>query len=126
MFQLAYGYTLQGDQDPFYVNAVRSTRHIFEACMLPSRSIPLSTHTLNHNSFKPADFFVNIFPVLSNVPDWFPGTGWKRTAREWRTCKEKTLSEPYEWTKAQVVCLPRCILISFQILNTSSVGDREF
>ncbi|CCO36772.1 O-methylsterigmatocystin oxidoreductase Short=OMST oxidoreductase [Rhizoctonia solani AG-1 IB] len=45
---------------------------------------------------------VNIFPSLSYVPDWFPGTGWKRTAREWKALKERAQSVPYEWTKAQL------------------------
>ncbi|CEL54925.1 O-methylsterigmatocystin oxidoreductase OS=Aspergillus flavus GN=ordA PE=3 SV=2 [Rhizoctonia solani AG-1 IB] len=47
-------------------------------------------------------FAVNIFPFLSYVPGWLPGTGWKRTAREWREHKEKTYRLLYKWTKSQV------------------------
>ena len=46
---------------------------------------------------------MNIFPSLIHVPDWLPGTGWKQTAREWRTFKDRALSIPYGWTKAQIV-----------------------
>jgi hypothetical protein len=49
------------------------------------------------------DFLVNIFPALSYVPDWFPGTGWKHTVREWREYKAEATNAPFEWTKAQVV-----------------------
>lgn len=83
MFHLAYGYRLQGDHDPFFTNAVRTTEHLFDACML-------------------SNFFVNVLPSLSGVPDWLPGTGWKRIAREWRLCKEEAMDKPYNWTKAQV------------------------
>lgn len=49
------------------------------------------------------DFWVNIVPTLSYVPDWFPGTGWKATARAWRAQKEWTVNSTYQWTKDQVV-----------------------
>ncbi|KAK0213682.1 cytochrome P450 [Armillaria fumosa] len=29
-------------------------------------------------------FLVDIFPILKFVPDWFPGAGFKRKAKEWR------------------------------------------
>ncbi|CAE6364756.1 unnamed protein product [Rhizoctonia solani] len=48
------------------------------------------------------NFFVNIFPSLTHTPDWFPGTGWKRVAREWRAFKDYAQTVPYEWTKSQL------------------------
>ncbi|KAF8700887.1 cytochrome P450 family, partial [Rhizoctonia solani] len=48
------------------------------------------------------DFWVNAFPILASVPDWVPGTGWKRTAREWREQKVKAINTPYKWTKQQI------------------------
>ncbi|KAB5591991.1 Cytochrome P450 family protein [Ceratobasidium theobromae] len=83
MFQLGYGYTLQGDQDPFFLRAQSAIDQVTEAGMF-------------------TNFFVNILPILNRVPDWFPGTGWKQTARTWRANKERAVDEPYEWTKAQV------------------------
>lgn len=49
------------------------------------------------------DFLVNIIPALVKVPDWFPGTGWKKTAREWRQQKDEIVQATYEWAKAQRV-----------------------
>ncbi|CAE6472167.1 unnamed protein product [Rhizoctonia solani] len=83
MFKLGYGYTLQGDNDAFFQDVRRTNKHLQLAGMF-------------------TNFLVNTFPSLSYVPDWFPGTGWKRIAREWRVIKERTLSTPYEWTKAQI------------------------
>ncbi|CAE6411307.1 unnamed protein product [Rhizoctonia solani] len=84
MFRLAYGYELQGPHDVF------SGRH------------NKRRKTLCWQACKRVSFFVNIFPLLVYVPDWFPGAGWKRTAREWRIQQEKAKTEPYEWAKAQV------------------------
>ncbi|CAE6477703.1 unnamed protein product [Rhizoctonia solani] len=83
MFELAYGYKLQGPQDEFYKEAQLAAHHGFLAAVQ-------------------TNFFVNTFPVMSYIPDWFPGTGWKRTAKEWRLQQEKAKTEPYEWMKAQV------------------------
>jgi hypothetical protein len=58
------------------------------------------------------DFLVNAFPALVYIPDWFPGTGWKRTAKAWKAIKQKALEGPYEWVKPQAV--------SFIILSTSA------
>lgn len=44
------------------------------------------------------------------VPDWFPGTGWKRIAQKWREVKEAAINEPYAWTKKQVVRLGGSVL----------------
>lgn len=66
--------------------------------MMVGSGVPRSRYT----TF--ADFFVNIFPALSYVPEWFPGTRWKQKVREWRADKEQAMNELFEWTKAQVVC----------------------
>jgi hypothetical protein len=52
---------------------------------------------------KHEDFLVNAFPILSYVPDWVPGTGWKHTARKWREQKNEAINAPYEWAKQQIV-----------------------
>ncbi|CAE6534774.1 unnamed protein product, partial [Rhizoctonia solani] len=83
IYELAYGYSPQGPQDRFFKESHQAFHNATVAGMQ-------------------TNFFVNIFPALSYVPDWFPGTGWKRTAREWRAQHENAKNEPYEWLKAQV------------------------
>ncbi|EUC62879.1 cytochrome P450 family protein [Rhizoctonia solani AG-3 Rhs1AP] len=83
MLKLGYGYTLQGDDDIVFQDMQHTNDHTVRAGMF-------------------TNFFVNIFPSLTYVPDWFPGTDWKRTAREWRALKERSQSVPYEWTKTQL------------------------
>ncbi|KEP49473.1 O-methylsterigmatocystin oxidoreductase [Rhizoctonia solani 123E] len=83
MFRSAYGYRIQGHDDPFFRGATEAIEHLFSAHMY-------------------TNFWVNILPALSYVPDWVPGTGWKRTAKEWREQKNWTLNSTLQWTKDRV------------------------
>ncbi|KDN37137.1 hypothetical protein RSAG8_10346, partial [Rhizoctonia solani AG-8 WAC10335] len=77
------------------------------------------------------NFLVNIFPSLTHVPDWFPGTGWKRTAREWRALKERSQSAPYEWTKTQLAAgtaepsILRALLQNHKLIAHLSEREKE-
>ncbi|KAG8730614.1 hypothetical protein FRC11_006309 [Ceratobasidium sp. 423] len=83
MFKLGYGYQLEDQDDKFLKGAQLVVSRIVESLTLTS-------------------FAVNIFPFLTYVPSWLPGTGWKRTGREWRRHKEELYKSLYEWTKSQV------------------------
>ncbi|KAJ1300653.1 hypothetical protein OPQ81_002301 [Rhizoctonia solani] len=91
MLQLAYGYKPQDHQDQFFKEARLAFHNVMSAAMQ-------------------TNFFVNIFPSLLYIPQWFPGTGWRRTGREYGAQQEKAKTEPYEWVKAQVNAH---ILVSF-------------
>ncbi|KAH7333661.1 cytochrome P450 [Rhizoctonia solani] len=112
MFRLAYGYELQGPRDIFFREAQQAAHNALMAGM-------------------PTNFFVNTFPLLSYIPDWFPGTGWKRTAREWRTQQEKAKTEPYEWAKTQVAngtnqpSLLAPLIQGHQLLSELSSAERD-
>jgi len=48
----------------------------------------------------PGSFFVDWIPALRFIPEWFPGAGFKRQAREWREVTEAVQKEPFErWSK---------------------------
>ncbi|KAF8730009.1 Cytochrome P450, partial [Rhizoctonia solani] len=49
------------------------------------------------------NFLVNFIPWLQYVPEWLPGTSWKKVARDWREHKERTFGGIYKWTKQRVV-----------------------
>ncbi|KAG8742022.1 hypothetical protein FRC10_002098 [Ceratobasidium sp. 414] len=50
----------------------------------------------------PSNFLVNTFPALLQIPDWFPGADWKRTAKKWREQKNDAVDSPYNWTKSEM------------------------
>ncbi|KAH7333686.1 cytochrome P450 [Rhizoctonia solani] len=82
-FQLAYGYQPKDPQDQFLKEAQLSIHNVSSAGMQ-------------------TNFLVNVFPALRHIPDWFPGTGWKRIATKYRVQQEKAKSEPYEWVQSQI------------------------
>ncbi|CAE6484285.1 unnamed protein product [Rhizoctonia solani] len=82
--QSVYGYELKSPHDPFFIeNATMNTNL--------SRAV------------QPTDFLVNMLPWMEHIPDWVPGTGWKRTAYEWRAQKDRAMEGPYAWTKRRIV-----------------------
>ena len=52
---------------------------------------------------QPGRFLVEVFPWLRYFPEWLPGAGWKKTAREWRQLSDRMFSTGYEWTLDQIV-----------------------
>ncbi|KAG1876583.1 cytochrome P450 [Suillus subalutaceus] len=53
-------------------------------------------------STAPGAFMVDIMPFLANVPEWFPGAGFKRLAREWSKTRENMAAIPYKFVKDQM------------------------
>ncbi|CAF3560994.1 hypothetical protein SNK03_006415 [Fusarium graminearum] len=54
------------------------------------------------DAFVPLSWAVDIFPSLNNLPDWFPGTSFKKTAREWRRVTDQSLDVPYDFVMKQM------------------------
>jgi len=54
-------------------------------------------------ALQPGRFLVEVFPWLRFIPEWFPGTGWKKVAREWRQLGDRMYTTGYEWTLEQIV-----------------------
>ncbi|QRV84989.1 cytochrome P450 family protein [Ceratobasidium sp. AG-Ba] len=83
LLQSIYGYNLQSLDDPFMTK--------------PQEAIDRLVQTVT-----PSAFMVNTFPALVNLPDWFPGTQWKRTLRQWGKEKDVTKKTMVDWTKDQI------------------------
>ncbi|CUA72652.1 O-methylsterigmatocystin oxidoreductase [Rhizoctonia solani] len=78
-----YGYKLENMDDPFVTEAQKAVDRIAQAAM-------------------PTNFLVNLLPSLVYVPEWFPGAGWKRIAREWREQQRRVIEESFHWTKSRI------------------------
>ncbi|KAF9256772.1 cytochrome P450 [Marasmius fiardii PR-910] len=50
-------------------------------------------------ALQPGNFLVDSIPWLKYVPEWFPGTGFKSKAREWRSLRERVEREVFDATK---------------------------
>ncbi|QRW18503.1 cytochrome P450 family protein [Rhizoctonia solani] len=75
-----YGYRVRDLDDPILKEVLRMVENLSTACM-PT---------------------INVFPSLLYVPEWFPGAGWKKTAREWRIQYEDTVKGLFNWTKSRI------------------------
>ena len=52
---------------------------------------------------QPGRYLVDTLPWLQFVPEWFPGAGWKKTAKEWKQVCTRVRNTGYEWTLEQIV-----------------------
>ncbi|KAG2347075.1 cytochrome P450 [Suillus weaverae] len=83
ILRFSYGYEVKENNDPFIDLAERAMDRF-------SRSA------------APGAFIVDIVPFLANVPEWFPGAGFKRLAREWRQTLKEMVDVPYKFVKEQM------------------------
>ncbi|EUC56105.1 cytochrome P450 family protein [Rhizoctonia solani AG-3 Rhs1AP] len=44
----------------------------------------------------PSNYYVNTFPILMYIPEWFPGASWKRDVNKWKREKVSFLSDTYQ------------------------------
>ncbi|GJC86306.1 multifunctional cytochrome P450 monooxygenase af510 [Colletotrichum liriopes] len=47
-------------------------------------------------------YLVDFFPALKYLPDWFPGTTWKRLARQYRAEFHDAVERPYRFVESQM------------------------
>jgi len=80
ILDIAYGYDIADEGvDPFVRNA-EIVMDITDKCGEPG-------------------WIPDIIPATRYLPEWFPGAGFKRTAREWRALTDKFLNEPMEYVR---------------------------
>ena len=62
---------------------------------------------------------------MKQLPDWFPGTGFKRTAHEWGAALREVADRPYEFVKYQLAnCRAESSFIS-QLLENGGDSNAE-
>ncbi|PQE07819.1 O-methylsterigmatocystin oxidoreductase protein [Rutstroemia sp. NJR-2017a WRK4] len=84
ILKITYGYTAEAHgKDPLVDLAVK-TMHEFAESTVPGR------------------WAVDIMPFLQYAPDWLPGTGFKRTARQMAAQLRQTTEQPYQFVKQQM------------------------
>ncbi|PBK94452.1 cytochrome P450 [Armillaria gallica] len=83
ILQISHGYTTQEDNDPF---------------------IELAERTMHQSSLAtaPGGFLANYIPILTRLPDWFPGAGFKQTAREYASTLNDFVEKPYNYVKQEM------------------------
>ncbi|KAJ7633666.1 cytochrome P450 [Mycena polygramma] len=83
ILSIAYGIDVQPVDDP-YVALAHETLHILSEASPPGK------------------YVVDSFPILKHIPEWFPGAGFKRQAKEWRKLAHAMRDVPFAETKRQM------------------------
>lgn len=83
ILRIAYGYEVKDDNDPI----IGIVERFFDQ---------VSRYGIT------GSFMVDFLPFLARVPEWFPGAGFKRIARECRQTLEEMATTPYKLVKNQL------------------------
>ncbi|KAK0194040.1 cytochrome P450 [Armillaria mellea] len=83
IMKTVYGYDVQPDGDRFV--------DLVDQAMISVR-LSLANGT----------FLVDLFPILKTVPDWVPGTKFKKLAQRWRQNVEEMREEPFRYAAESV------------------------
>lgn len=107
ILRISHGYEVQEGTDPFVSLA--------DAAL---EQFSLST--------SPGAFLVNLVPALQYLPDWFPGAGFKKTAREWRKTLNYMVEGPFQFvTKSMEEGTARTSMASQLLRNAEALSADE-
>ncbi|CAA7263631.1 unnamed protein product [Cyclocybe aegerita] len=80
IIRVTYGYYIQSENDPILTT-------------------PLTAMDNFSYSTSPGNFLVDFIPILKHIPAWMPGSGFLKTAKEWRKIVWDASWNPYDWCK---------------------------
>ncbi|KAF4981513.1 hypothetical protein FZEAL_2698 [Fusarium zealandicum] len=84
VLKMTYGYTTEPNQQDSLVNLIDK--------MMSEFSLATS----------PLAWLVDLIPSLQHIPDNFPGTAFKKTARKWRRSSQAVAYVPYRFVQRQI------------------------
>ncbi|KAJ7498204.1 cytochrome P450 [Mycena galericulata] len=83
IMSVAYGIKVQPQNDPF-IALSKAALHSLVIASVPGK------------------FLVDVIPALQYVPDWFPGAGFKRTAKRWNKLSQDMMELPFAEAKRRI------------------------
>ncbi|KAG1727505.1 cytochrome P450 [Suillus lakei] len=106
ILRISHGYEVKENNDPFIDLAERAMNQF-------SQSITLGA------------FMVDVMPFLAKVPEWFPGAGFKRLAREWHQTREEMVDAPYKFVKDQMAAGIAPLSFTSNLLEGNTLSAEE-
>ncbi|KPM39026.1 O-methylsterigmatocystin oxidoreductase [Neonectria ditissima] len=73
----------------------------------------------------PGAWLVDVFPFLRHVPDWVPGTSFKRIARQMRSDLQDVVDKPYAFVKEQLSQGKRNSSLLSNLLDAGDESEEE-
>ncbi|OJA19251.1 hypothetical protein AZE42_05985 [Rhizopogon vesiculosus] len=106
ILRISHGYEVKENNDPFVDLADRAVDQF-------SRSTATGA------------FMVDIMPSLAKVPEWVPGAGFKRKAREWHSTLEEMVAAPYKFVKDQMAAGTAPKSFTSNLLEDRTLSEEE-
>ena len=97
----SYGHTVKDDKDPF-VRLVEAASASTSEAAVPDAFLVDRLPSRKHVALF-ALFVSRTYCLVKYVPEWMPGAGFKRKAREWRKLSQDMINKPYEMVKGKFV-----------------------
>lgn len=106
VLRMAYGYQIKETNDS-YVPLIKRVVDAF------------SHGTLPHS------FLVNMFPALNRLPNWFPGTGFKKIGEQWRKEYFESVEIPFQFAKKQAAAGGSEAPMAIRLLEEPEGEDKQ-
>ncbi|KAJ3516118.1 hypothetical protein NLJ89_g1326 [Agrocybe chaxingu] len=103
----AYGLNIESKDDP-YISLAKEAMHTLEIASIPGA------------------FLVDDIPILKYIPDWFPGAGFKRNAKDWKKLALTMREKPFEAAKKNIAAgapIPSFVSTSLKRMQEGSKGE---
>jgi hypothetical protein len=101
--KITYGYTAEAHKDDVLIDMVGDAMDKFAHAATPGAfmvdMIPFRKHMYNqHFGLRT----ISDWAIVKDLPDWVPGTGFKKTAREWEAELTGVAEIPFNFVKHQM------------------------
>ena len=102
ILRISHGYHIQEERDPF-VDLADTAVDQFSRSTAPGAFMVdiIPACKLRINDCRRSA--IHISYLVRYVPEWFPGAGFKRMAREWNATLQDMVDQPYKFVKDQMV-----------------------
>ena len=123
ILKIAYGYTIeQQKSDPLVELATKALDEFGKAAVPGAWTVDVLPFRQYPHCFEVG---VMLMKAVRYLPDWCPGTGFKRTARRWRDTVIDLTERPFAFVKHQMAQGKHETSFLSQLLESGDLDDEE-
>ncbi|KAK7060191.1 hypothetical protein VNI00_000956 [Paramarasmius palmivorus] len=125
ILRISHGYEVKESDDPFIQLADLATEQ-FSLATSPGQFLVDVVPARKDLSLVNDESRTNIiFFQVRHVPDWFPGAGFKRTAKTWASTLSEMVEQPHNFVKQQIAAGTAAPSFSSCLLESKKLDDEE-
>jgi hypothetical protein len=107
IISIAYGFDVLDDNDPYIILAQKANRSFTDATLGRFLVVGLPCLLRIAGRTELCGMSQDFIPMLKYVPEWVPGAGFQRIAREGKVLSQAVLEVPFAELKRQIVGLSK-------------------